>query len=35
LGSQGIALGAATLAIEQAFIDPKILRENVVPAVMK
>lgn len=35
LGSQGIALGAATLAIEQAFIDPKILRENIVPAVMK
>ena len=35
LGSQGIALGAATLAIEQAFIDPKILRENLVPAVMK
>ena len=35
LGSKGIAIGAATLAIEQAFIDPKILRENVVPAVMK
>jgi len=35
LGSQGIAIGAATLAIEQAFIDPKILRKNIVPAVMK
>jgi glucokinase-like ROK family protein len=35
LGSKGIAIGAATLAIEQAFIDPKILRENIVPAVMK
>jgi predicted NBD/HSP70 family sugar kinase len=34
LGSQAIALGAATLAIEQAFIDPKILRKNIVPAVM-
>jgi predicted NBD/HSP70 family sugar kinase len=35
LGSKGIAIGAATLAIEQAFIDPKILRENIVPAVLK
>ncbi len=35
LGSKGIAIGAATLAIEQAFIDPRILRENIVPAVMK
>lgn len=35
LGSKGIAIGAATLAIEQAFIDPKILRENSAPAVLK
>lgn len=35
LGSSGIAIGAATLSIEQAFIDPKILRENSVPAVLK
>jgi predicted NBD/HSP70 family sugar kinase len=35
LGSKGIAIGAATLAIEQAFSDPKILSENVVPAVIK
>ena len=35
LGSKGIAIGAATLAIEQAFMDPKILRENSVPAVLK
>jgi len=35
LGSKGVAIGAATLAIEQAFIDPKILREHIVPAVMK
>jgi predicted NBD/HSP70 family sugar kinase len=35
LGSKGIAIGAATLAIEQAFIDPKILRENLVPAALK
>jgi glucokinase-like ROK family protein len=35
LGSKGIAIGAATLAIEQAFIDPRILRKNIVPAVMK
>lgn len=35
LGSKVIAIGAATLAIEQAFSDPKILRENSVPAVMK
>lgn len=35
LGSRGIAIGAATLAIEQAFSDPKILRENSIPAVMK
>jgi predicted NBD/HSP70 family sugar kinase len=35
LGSKGIAIGAATLAIEQAFIDPKILRENSIPAVLK
>lgn len=35
LGSKGIAIGAATMAIEQAFIDPKILRENSVPAVLK
>ena len=34
LGSKGIAIGAATLAIEQAFIYPKILRKNIVPAVM-
>jgi len=34
LGSKGIAIGAATLAIEQAFMDPKILRKNIVPAVM-
>jgi len=34
LGSKGIAIGAATLAIEQAFIDPKILRKNIVPAVI-
>lgn len=35
LGAKGIAIGAATLAIEQAFTDPKILREHIVPAVMK
>jgi len=35
LGAKGIAIGAATLAIEQAFIDPKILRKNLIPAVMK
>ncbi len=35
LGSKGIAIGAATLAIEQAFTDPKILRENSAPAVLK
>lgn len=35
LGSQGIAIGAATLAIEQAFIDPKLLRNNLIPAVLK
>lgn len=35
LGAKGIAIGAATLAIEQAFIDPKILRKNLFPAVMK
>ncbi|MEJ2103798.1 MAG: ROK family transcriptional regulator [Ignavibacteriaceae bacterium] len=35
LGSKGIAIGAATLAIEQAFIDPKILRKQIVPAVIK
>lgn len=35
LGSKAIAIGAATLAIEQAFIDPKILRENSTPAVLK
>jgi len=35
LGSKGIAIGAATLAIEQAFIDPKILRKHIVPAVLK
>jgi predicted NBD/HSP70 family sugar kinase len=34
LGSKGIAIGAATLAIEQAFIDPKILRKNIFPAVI-
>jgi predicted NBD/HSP70 family sugar kinase len=34
LGSKGIAIGAATLAIEQAFFDPKILRKNLVPAMM-
>ena len=34
LGSKGIAIGAATLAIEQAFMDPKILRKNIFPAVM-
>lgn len=35
LGSKGIAIGAATLAIEQAFSDPKILRENIAPAMLK
>jgi predicted NBD/HSP70 family sugar kinase len=35
LGSKGTAVGAATLAIEQAFFDPKILRKNIVPAVLK
>lgn len=35
LGSKGIAIGAATLAIEQAFIDPKILNVNVAPAALK
>jgi len=35
LEPKGIAIGAATLAIEQAFSDPKILRNNIVPAVMK
>ncbi len=35
LGSKGIAIGAATLAIEQAFMEPKILRKNIVPAVIK
>ncbi len=35
LGPKAIAIGAATLAIEQAFTDPKILRENLVPAVLK
>ena len=35
LGSKGIAIGAATLAIEQAFTDPKILRKNIIPAVIK
>lgn len=35
LGAKATAIGAATLAIEQAFIDPKILRENSKPAVMK
>lgn len=35
LGPEGIAIGAATLAIEQAFIDPKILRTSSSPAVMK
>jgi predicted NBD/HSP70 family sugar kinase len=35
LGSKGIAIGAATLAIEQAFMDPKFLRENSFPAVLK
>ncbi len=35
LGSKGIAIGAATLAIEQVFIEPKILRENINPAVLK
>ena len=35
LGSKGIAIGATTLAIEQAFIDPKILRKHIVPAVIK
>ena len=35
LGSKGIAIGAATLAIEQAFTDPKILRKNIVPAVIR
>ncbi len=35
LGSKGIAIGAATLAIEQVFIDPKILRENIAPAMLK
>lgn len=35
LEPKGIAIGAATLAIEQAFSDPKILRKNIHPAVMK
>ena len=35
LGSKGIAIGAATLAIEQAFTDPIILRKNIIPAVIK
>lgn len=35
LGPKGIAIGAATLAIEQAFSDPKVLRNNIAPAVMK
>jgi len=35
LEPKGIAIGAATLAIEQAFSDPKILRKNLIPAVMK
>ncbi len=35
LGPKGIAIGAATLAIEQAFSDPKVLRRNIDPAVMK
>ena len=34
LEPKGIAIGAATLAIEQAFSYPKILRKNLVPAVM-
>ncbi len=34
LGSKGIAIGAATLAIDQAFIDPQILRKNITPAVI-
>lgn len=35
LGSRGIAIGAATLAIEQAFIDPKIIRKHRIPGVLK
>lgn len=35
LGSKAIAIGAATLAIEQAFSEPEILRNNIVPAVIK
>ncbi len=31
LGSKAIAIGAATLAIEQAFSDPKLLRKNISP----
>lgn len=34
LGSKAIALGAATLAIQQAFADPKILRKNITPGIM-
>lgn len=35
LGSKGIAIGAATLAIDQAFSDPQILRKKINPAVIK
>ncbi len=35
LKSKAVAIGAATLAMEQAFIDPKILRKNISPAVLK
>jgi len=35
LGSKGIAIGAATLAIEQAFIEPELLRNSSLPAVLK
>ncbi|GJQ62372.1 MAG: transcriptional regulator [Melioribacteraceae bacterium] len=35
LGSKGIAIGAATLAIEQAFIEPELLTRSSAPAVLK
>lgn len=34
LGSKAIAIGAATLAIQQAFSDPKLLRKNISPGVI-
>ncbi|MBN1300454.1 MAG: ROK family transcriptional regulator [Melioribacteraceae bacterium] len=35
LGSKAIAIGAATLAIQQAFSDPKLLRKNITPGVLQ